>query len=257
MARRKQTQSNIHEIFSDVAFLMLATFVFLLVLVMVSSRFAEENELPELKEEVAELREKLEAAQAAESRLKEHLEQAVVIDMDEQIDTVLRNANTGRRDFDLFIEGLKEIPGRDLHMMVDATGSMHGVSTFLVPVLRLIVIRSGKQLSALTWFANNRATTYTGSMGDMFDYLMTEAPFAGHLETIGHAFRSTARDETHTPPSAYLLIGDEPSDDTINYSDIPSPVFTIPLGRADPGTLAEYGTLSERTGGKMLHLDFN
>lgn len=254
MARRNQTPSNIHEIFSDVAFLMLATFVFLLVVVMVSSRFAEENELPRLKEEVEQLREALEAAQATETRLREHLEQAVVIDMDEQIDTVLRNANTGRRDFDMFIEGLKEIPGRDLHLVVDATGSMHGVSTFLVPVLRLIVLRSGKELTALTWFANNRATTYTGGMGDMFDYLMTEAPFAGHLETIGHAFRSAARDLQ--PPGAYILIGDEPSDDTINYSEIPSPVFTIPLGRDDPSTITEYRTLSERTGGRMLHLEF-
>ncbi len=254
MSKRRQAPLNIHEIFSDVAFLMLATFVFLLVIVLVSLRFAEENELPKLKEQVEQLQQELEAAQATEARVKEHLERALVTDSEEMLNSVLKMANTGRRDFDLFVKGLKDLPGKDLHMVVDATGSMHGASTFLVPVLRLIVARSGKDLNALTWFANNSAVTYNGTMGDMFDFLLTEAPFAGHLETIGHAFRHAAN--SSPAPGAYLLIGDEPSDDTIGYSDIPSPVFTLPLGRSDPGTLDEYSKLADKTGGKMLHLDF-
>jgi hypothetical protein len=254
MAKRRQAPLNIHEIFSDVAFLMLATFVFLLVVVLVSSRFAEENELPKLREQIEQLQSQLEAAQATEARVKEHLERALVTDSEEMLNSVLKMANTGRRDFDMFVKGLKDLPGKDLHMIVDATGSMHGASTFLVPVLRLIVARSGKELNALTWFANNNAVTYNGHMGDMFDFLLTEAPFAGHLETIGHAFRHAAR--SAPAPGAYLLIGDEPSDDTIHYSEIPSPVFTLPLGRSDPGTLTEYSILAEKTGGRMLHLDF-
>lgn len=254
MARRKSTPTNIHEIFSDVAFLMLATFVFLLVIVLVSSRFAEENELPRLKEQVAELQAQLEAAEATEARLKAHFEHALITDSETQLESILKMANTGRRDFDMFVEGLKDLPGNDIHLIVDATGSMHGVSMFLVPVLRLIIVRSGKELNALTWFANHRAETYQGPMGEMFDQLMSEAPFAGHLETIGQALRAAERNAPL--PGAYLLIGDEPSDDTIAYSDITTPVFTLPLGRSDPRTLKEYQELADKTGGKMLHLDF-
>jgi len=53
-----------------------------------------------------------------------------------------------------------------------------------------------------------------------------------------------------------MLIGDESSDDTISYTQIPSPVFTLPLGRNDSDTEREYKTLAEKTRGKMLHLDF-
>jgi len=48
---------------------------------------------------------------------------------------------------------------------------MHGVTTFLVPVLRLIAICSGKHLSAVTRYANRKEGTSTGSMGEMFDKL--------------------------------------------------------------------------------------
>lgn len=234
--------------------MMLGAFAFLLVIMLVSLRSAEENELPKLKEQVEQLQNALEASQATEARTKEHMERALVTDSEEMLNSVLKMANTGRRDFDMFVKGLKDLPGHDLHMIVDATGSMHGASTFLVPVLRLIVGRSGKDLNALTWFANNHAVTYNGSMGDMFDFLLTDAPFAGHLETIGHAIRHAAN--TAPAPGAYLLIGDEPSNDTIQYSEIPSPVFTLPMGRSDPGTLEEYSQLAEKTSGKMLHLDF-
>lgn len=254
MSKRKPTPLNIHELFSDVALMMLGAFAFLLVIMLVSLRAAEENELPQLKEQVEQLQNALEASQATEARIKGHMERAMVTNSEEMVNSVLKMANTGRRDFDMFIKGLQELPGHDLHLVVDATGSMHGASIFLVPVLRLIVVRSGKNLNALTWFANNRAVTYNGSVGDMFDFLLTDAPFAGHMETIGHAFRHVGNNAP--APGAYLLIGDEPSDDTIGYSDIPSPVFTLPLGSSDPGTLSEYSTLADKTGGKMLHLDF-
>ena len=70
-----------------------------------------------------------------------------------QIERVIAAAGVGKKDFDLFVKGLKDLPGDDMHLMVDATGSMHGAVTFLVPILRAIVIRSGKKLSAVTWFS--------------------------------------------------------------------------------------------------------
>lgn len=255
MAKHRRSNSiNIHEIFADVALLMLATFVFLLVLILVTARFAQDDQIPELEEQVARLKAQLEAVADAEEALQKEVKRLVVTDAQGQLENILMEASVGRKDFDLFIEGLKELPGESVHLVVDASGSMHGMSSFLVPILRHIVIRAGKRLDALTWFVDSRTRTYTGTMGEMFDLLMSEAPFAGNRETIGAAFRSAARNSP--PPGAYLLLGDEPSVDTIQYSAIPSPVFTLPLGRSDPRTEADYGELAERTGGRMLILDF-
>jgi hypothetical protein len=159
----------------------------------------------------------------------------------------------GRKDFEIFIAGLRNLPGKDIHLVVDATGSMHGLSSFLIPILRVIVIRSGKRLDALTWFSSGRAETYTGSMGDMFDHLMSGAPFIGPDETIGHAFRYAA--DHAAAPGAYLLIGDEPPSDNIVYFNIPSPVFTLPIGHDNPDTNWHYQKLADETGGKVLHLE--
>ena len=109
-------------------------------------------------------------------------------------------------------------------------------------------------MSALTWFSDNDMQTYMGTMGDMFDHFMQGAPFTGSNEYIGRAFRAAKEDAPR--PGAYLLIGDEPSDDRITYSDIPSPVFALPLGRSDPDTEYEYGNIAKKTGGKMLHIYF-
>ena len=253
MARqRKRSENNIHESFSDVALLMLATFIFLLVTILITSRLSEQNELPKLKAQLEALKSKMDGAESDKDRLLKDINKVIVTDSEGQLETILETANIGRKDFDLFIEGLKEIPGKDIHMIVDATGSMHGVSTFLVPVLRMIVIRADKQLNAITWFSDNSNKTYMGTMAEMFDMLITGAPFAGNIENIGRAFRVAIHDAP--PPSAYILVGDEPSDDTIQYSNIPSPVFTLPMGRSDPGTEREYLTLAQKTGGKMLRL---
>ena len=255
MARiKKGGSSNIHESFADVALLMLATFVFLLVTILITSRLAEQNELPRLQKEVEMLRQQLNLAEADKTQLQKNLQRVVITDLEGQVESILKSAGIGRKDFDIFIEGLRDIPGKDIHLIVDASGSMHGVSAFLVPILRVIVTRSGKDVSALTWFSDQTTQTYMGTMGDMFDHLMSGAPFVGNIETIGRAFRVA---EQNAPiPGAYVLIGDEPSDDTIYYSEIPSPVFTLALGRADPYTEHEYRTLAEKTHGKMLLLKF-
>jgi hypothetical protein len=51
------------------------------------------------------------------------------------------------------------------------------------------------------------------------------------------------------------LIGDEPSRDRVHYFNIPSPVFTIPLGKNNPETTYDYKKLATETGGKMLQLE--
>jgi len=256
-SRRRWSPPNIHESFSDVALLMLATFIFLLVTILITSRMAEEYELPKLKKEVEELRKQLAKSNSDKDRLLGELDNMADMStdaqMDQALDAVGLGRGQGRKDFDLFIEGLKDIPGKELHLLVDATGSMHGVSSFLIPVLRVIVIRSGKHLDAITWFSSGKAETYSGSMGEMFDKLMQGAPFVGADETIGDAFRQA--ENNARVPGAYLLIGDEPSDDRIFYYDIPAPVFTLPLGRSNPTTIWQYKELADKTGGKMLHLE--
>jgi len=154
----------------------------------------------------------------------------------------------------MFIKGSRNLPGKDLQSVVDATGSRHGVTTFLIPVLRLMAIRSGKHLSALTWYANRREGTYEGSMGEMFDKLIEDAPFIGTDETIGHAFHHIAT--ASAVPGAYLLIGDEPPTDRVHYHEIPAPVFTLPLGTSTGNTKYAFRKMADETGGKMLELKF-
>ncbi len=256
--RRKFTFTNIHESFSDMALLMLATFIFLFVLILITSRLAEEYETPQLKERIEEMRRELQQSDADRNRLMREIDDMAGMSTDAQMQRALEAAQLatgqGRKDFDIFISGLRNLPGKDLHLVVDATGSMHGLSSFLIPILRVIVIRSGKHLDAITWFSDEKAETYTGSMGEMFDQLVQGAPFIGANETIGDAFRKAAMNAKK--PGAYLLLGDEPSDDRIFYLDIPSPVFTLPIGRSNPTTQWEYQTLADKTGGKMLQLDF-
>lgn len=236
------------------ALLMLATFVFLLVVILITSQIAEESELPRLQKEVEMMRQQLNLAESDKVQLQKNLDRVVITDLEGQVESILKSANVGRKDFDIFIDGLRDIPGKDIHLIVDASGSMHGVSAFLVPILRVIVTRSGKKMSALTWFSDQAAETYTGTMGDIFDRLMSGAPFVGNIENIGRAFSMAAQNAP--VPGAYVLIGDEPSDDTIYYSEIPGPVFTLALGLSDPYTEHEYRTLAEKTNGKMLMLKF-
>ncbi|KAF0190635.1 MAG: hypothetical protein FD165_2537 [Gammaproteobacteria bacterium] len=255
MARKKkQGSDSIYESFSDVALLTLATFVFLLVTILITSRLAEENELPRLQKEADMLRKQLNLMEADKTQLQKNLQRVVITDLEGQVEAILKSAGVGHKDFDIFIEGLRDIPGKDIHLIVDASGSMHGVSAFLIPILRVIVTRSGKDLSALTWFSDHATETYMGTMGDMFDHLMNGAPFVGNIENIGRALKAAAHNAPI--PGAYVLVGDEPSDDTIYYSEIPGPVFTLALGRSDPYTEREYQTLSEKTNGKMLVLKF-
>lgn len=249
---RKKSTSSIYESFSDIALMALGTFVFLFVTIVVTSKMTEMSEIPLLKEKIAALEGELQSSQSDEKRLKGDMQKILVTDPGSKAQMILDAVGVGRKDFDVFIQGLRDIPGKDLHLVVDATGSMHGVSAFLVPILRLIATRSGKDVSALTWYSDNSMKTYTGTMGDMFDHFIQGAPFTGSNEYIGRAFHAAINNAPR--PGAYVLIGDEPSDDTIMYSDIPSPVFTLPLGRSDPDTEWEYGNIAKKTGGKMLHI---
>ncbi|NOY71058.1 MAG: hypothetical protein GXP14_01565 [Gammaproteobacteria bacterium] len=251
---KSSASNNIYESFSDVALLMLATFIFLLVTILITHRVAETYQVPKLKEELQASNEQLDKALKDKERLLAELGELLGMATETQIEQVLKSVGVGKKDFELFIDGLKKIPGKDIHLIIDATGSMHGVATFLVPVLRVMVVKSGKELSAITWFSDGDTDTYQGTMGAMFDQLLQGAPFVGNNETIGQALTKAAK-LPHLP-GAYVLIGDEPSDDRIHYSDIPRPVFTLPLGLSDPNTTREYSQLAEKTGGLMLHLQF-
>ena len=259
MARKRRSQPpNIHESFSDIALLMLATFIFLLVTILITSRMGETYQAPKLKKAIKELQAKLEASESERLRLMGDLDAMASMSAESQMEEALAAvglaSGKNHKDFDVFVKGLRDLPGDSLHLMVDATGSMHGASNFLIPVLRVIIIRSGKRLDALTWFSDHRAETYQGSMGSILDQLINGAPFVGAEETIGHAFKEAAKNAPK--PSAYLLIGDEPPSDRIVYFSIPSPVFTLPIGRDNPDTNWHYKTLADKTGGKMLHLEF-
>lgn len=254
MKQRRGIDYSNFQIFSDMALLMLVTFIFLLVVILITSRLTEQYQTPKLKEELQAVKQQLIEANKDKNRLTGELGEMANMGMESQIDRILETASAGKKDFDLFIDGLRDIPGKDIHLVIDVSGSMHGVTTFLIPVLRVIVLRSGKELSALTWFANGEAKTYTGTMGEMFDQLMQGAPFSGSNETIGDAFARAAKNAP--TPGAYVLIGDEPSDDRIYYLDIPSPVFTLPIGKSNPNTTWEYQMLADKTKGRMLHLKF-
>ncbi len=257
--KHRASSSNVHESFSDIALLMLATFIFLLVTILITSRVQQTVQVPRLQKEIEALKQEMDEAGQVNDRLHKELDELAGMGTDTQIEIVLEsvglNSGKGRKDFDLFVKGLKDLPGKDMHLVIDATGSMHGAATFLVPMLRVIVIRSGKKLSAVTWFSDGRAETYQGSMGEMLDSFMNGAPFVGSSETIGDAF---IRAEKNAPvPGAYVLLGDEPSDDRIYYLDIPAPVFSIPIGKSDPNTKYQYQTLADKTGGKLLQLELH
>ena len=272
--RNIQQDSSFYEIFSDMALLMLAAFIFLFALILINAQLQGSGPSQEDQKAKADLEQRLAVAKAKNLHLQQKLNnlasanaqgqmdnlQALMDgkDVQQAVNKVLLSAQMatgrGKKDFDMFVKGLRDLPGKDLHLVVDATGSMHGVTTFLIPVLRLIAIRSGKHLSAVTWYANNKEGTYTGSMGEMFDKLMVDAPFVGTDETIGHAFRHIAAESP--VPGAYLLVGDEPSTDRIAYHRIPAPVFTLPLGSSTGNTKYAFQKMADETGGKMLKLKF-
>jgi len=258
---RKLTQRGIYEgtwqSFSDMALLMLAIFIFLFALILITTRLSEQYEIPELREKIKELSAQLKESQDQNERITAELGDMAKMSTEAQIERVLSSAGLadgqGRKDFEIFIHDLKKLPGNDIHLMVDATGSMHGLSAFLIPILRVIVIRSGKDMSALSWYANDQSETYKGPMGQVFDLLTQRAPFTGEDETIGDAFLKAAKKAAK--PGAYLLIGDEPSTDRILYREIPSPVFTLPIGH-DPDLLYDFQRTADETGGKMLRIEF-
>jgi len=255
---RRRAGTSMYESFSDLALLMLAAFIFLFVIILITYRIQDTHEVPRLKKELAAAQIELARTQKHLKVFKRDISEMNGLGTDAQVEIVLEgaglDAGQGRKDFDLFVEGLRDIPGTTIHMVVDGTGSMHGAATFLIPVLRVIALRSGKDLDAVTWFSDGRGDTYSGSMSAMLDALIDGAPFTGSQETIGAAFKRA--EQNADIPSAYILIGDEPSDDRIFYKKIKAPVFTLPLGRINPATRWEYETLAQETGGKMLWLQF-
>lgn len=258
LKKHRSSPPNTHESFSDIALLMLATLLFLFVTILITTKSAQQNELPKLKQTIAELQADLAQEKDKNVKLLNNMDSVINMTSQSSMEAALQSAGFGknsknRKDFDLFVKGIKDLPGDSLHLMLDATGSMHGATNFLVPILRVIVIRSGKRLDALSWYSDAKTVTYRGTMGSIFDSLMNGAPFIGSDETIGKAFRDAAKNAPK--PGAYVLIGDEPSTDKIHYFYIPAPVFTIPLGKSDPETNWAFQKLADETGGKMLRME--
>jgi len=253
--RHRESSESIFEVFSDMALLMLAAFVFMFALVLIYSQGMSSGNSKETLAQVEQLKSDLAAAQARNVQLNDELDQVAGSDVQQQMQRVLASAGLGsgkgKRDFDLFVSGLKNIPGRDLHMIVDATGSMHGVTAFLIPVLRIIAIRSGKHISAVTWYGDRRIGTFHGTTGAMFDQLLQNAPFVGSDETVGYTFEMLSQQKR---PGAYMLIGDEPPTDKVHYHSIAAPVFTLPLAINDSDTEVAFQNIAKFTGGKMLKL---
>ena len=88
---------------------MLATFVFLLVTIMITSKLAEENQLPQLKANVAELQSKLKQAQSTNRRLLGDMDSMVTMTVETQMEHSLEAVGLGknsknRKDFDLFVK---------------------------------------------------------------------------------------------------------------------------------------------------------
>jgi len=256
--RRGSDTESIYEVFSDMALLMLATFIFLFAIILMISNLYGSGESEKTKEQIAKLEKSLTASQARNQELMQEMNQLVGSDTKKQMEKVLQSAGLGqgqgRKDFEMMVKGLRALPGKDLHLIIDATGSMHGVTHFLIPILRVIAIRYGTHLSAVTWYADNRTGTYQGTMGEMLDNLMQNAPFVGNEETIGYAFDTVAKKSPI--PGAYMLIGDEPSTDKIHYHAIPAPVFTLPLGNSDSSTKVQFEKIADISGGRMLELKF-
>jgi len=256
--RNNQETASIYEVFSDMALLMLAAFIFILAMILMVSKMQGNGDSEMDRTQIASLQDALAKSNARNVELMQEFNTLVGSDSEVQMNKVLASAGfgsgKGRKDFELMVQGLRALPGRDLHLVVDATGSMHGTTSFLIPVLRVIAIRSGKKLSAVSWYADKRTNTATGSMGAMFDQLMQEAPFVGNEESIGHAFDAIAQDSP--VPGAYLLIGDEPPTDTVHHRAIPAPVFTLPLGSSDSSTKVAFQKIADITGGRMLELKF-
>jgi len=239
------------------ALLMLATFVFLFAMILIVANIGGRTS-PEMMREIQDLKTQLAKARKDNKRLLKEMSALASAGSTSETARVLAGAGLGRgmgrHDFDMFVKGLRSIPGHDLHLVVDATGSMHGVTAFLIPVLRVIAFRSGKRISAVSWYADKRIGTFTGSMGDMMDKLMQNAPFFGADETIGHTFAWLGK---HEPvPGAYMLIGDEPPTDTVHYHEIPAPVFTLSLSINDSSTRVAFRAIARETGGRMLQLKF-
>jgi len=258
LKKHRTSPPNNHESFSDIALLMLATLLFLFVTILITNKTAQQNDLPKLKHTISELESALAVEKDKNTKLLNNMDAVINMTSASSMESTLEAAGFGknsknRKDLDLFVKGIKDLPGDSIHLMLDATGSMHGVTNFLIPVLRVIVIRSGKRLDAVSWYSDNKTETYRGSMGSIFDDVMNGAPFIGSEETIGRAFRDAAKNAP--APGAYVLIGDEPSTDKIHSFYIPSPVFTIPLGKSDPETDWAFQKLADETGGKMLRIE--
>ncbi|PIV29778.1 MAG: hypothetical protein COS35_10125, partial [Zetaproteobacteria bacterium CG02_land_8_20_14_3_00_50_9] len=143
-ARQKASPDNFYEIFSDMALLMLAAFIFLFAVILISSRLTGEGtsdsarinsnmkqqlavQLEEVQQAkalleietqqgMAHLQKQLQIMAQENARLKQEAERVFEDHSDRILDTAGLGHGKGKKDFDMFVEGLKKIPGTELHL---------------------------------------------------------------------------------------------------------------------------------------------
>ena len=87
--KRRSVPPNIYEMFSDIALLMLATFIFLLVTILITARMAEQYQAPRLKNAIANLQAELNKAEADRKRLKANMDALASLSSDSQMEKAL------------------------------------------------------------------------------------------------------------------------------------------------------------------------
>src|SRR3569833_2278587 len=103
MAKRRKETSTINESFSDLALMTLGLFIFLFVIITITTQIAEKNELPKHRKQIARLEQQLKLSEADMVRLKKTIEKATVTVPEIEASTILSAAIVGRKDFELFI----------------------------------------------------------------------------------------------------------------------------------------------------------
>src|SRR3569832_1135021 len=103
MAKRRKDTSTIYESFSDLALMTLGLFIFLFVIITITTQIAEKNELPKLRKQIAQLEQQLKLSEADKERLKKNIKKKNNTETKNKTTNILSAANVGRKDFDLFI----------------------------------------------------------------------------------------------------------------------------------------------------------
>src|SRR3569833_1829425 len=100
MAKHRKETSTIYESFSDLALMTLGLFIFLFVIITITTQIAEKNELPKLRKQIAQHKQQLKLSEAEKEQQKKNKEKENDTEPENEASTILSAANVGRKDFD-------------------------------------------------------------------------------------------------------------------------------------------------------------